>query len=60
MDFARPTVQRVSDLAIEDPPEPDLFPTAFPREGFPRYDWTRRPQALPARVWTTETTHRDG
>jgi len=45
---------------MPDPPEPELFERAFPREGFPRYDWTERPSSLPAVVWTTETTHRDG
>jgi citrate (Re)-synthase len=45
---------------LPDPPEPELFPGAFPPEGFPRYEWTARPAALPARAWTTETTHRDG
>lgn len=39
---------------------PDYCPTAFPRGGFPAYDWTERPTTLPADVWTTETTHRDG
>ncbi|MBD0330993.1 MAG: pyruvate carboxyltransferase [Thermoleophilia bacterium] len=46
--------------AIPDPPEPDLFESAFPRDGFPRFDWTSRPPELPPVVWTTETTHRDG
>jgi len=45
---------------IADPPAPELFPAAFPREGFPRYDWTARPAELPAAAWCTETTHRDG
>ncbi len=45
---------------IRDVPEPELFETAFPREGFPVYDWAERPAGLPAAVWTTETTHRDG
>jgi 2-phosphinomethylmalic acid synthase len=43
-----------------DPAEPELFPRAFPRDGFPAYDWTERPSTLPDVVWTTETTHRDG
>ena len=43
-----------------DPPAPELFEEAFPREGLPRYDWTERPPDLPAAAWTTETTHRDG
>lgn len=45
---------------ITDTPAPDLFPGAFPRDAFPRYDWTERPADLPASAWTTETTHRDG
>jgi 2-phosphinomethylmalic acid synthase len=45
---------------IADPEAPELFPAAFPREGFPRYDWTARPPDLPATAWCTETTHRDG
>ena len=45
---------------LTDPDAPELFPGAFPRDGFPRYDWTARPDALPAAAWTTETTHRDG
>jgi isopropylmalate/homocitrate/citramalate synthase len=45
---------------IPDPPAPDLFPSAFPPGGFPRYDWTERPAGLPPAAWTTETTHRDG
>src|SRR5213592_2157116 len=45
---------------MPDPSDPELFETAFPRDGFPRYDWTERPADLPATVWTTETTHRDG
>src|SRR5919198_6179914 len=42
------------------PAEPELFPRAFPGDGFPVYDWTERPRDLPPAVWTTETTHRDG
>jgi 2-phosphinomethylmalic acid synthase len=45
---------------LTDPDAPELFPAAFPRDGFPRYDWTVRPPELPATAWTTETTHRDG
>ena len=45
---------------MDDPAAPELFETAFPRDGFPRYDWTERPRDLPPVVWTTETTHRDG
>jgi 2-phosphinomethylmalic acid synthase len=39
---------------------PDYVETAFPRGEFPAYDWIDRPATLPADVWTTETTHRDG
>lgn len=46
--------------AMPDPTAPELFEHAFPRDGFPAYDWTQRPATLPAAVWTTETTHRDG
>jgi isopropylmalate/homocitrate/citramalate synthase len=45
---------------MPDPAEPELFPSAFPRDGFPAFDWTQRPADLPPVVWTTETTHRDG
>ncbi|HEX7083523.1 MAG TPA: hypothetical protein VF186_05380 [Gaiellaceae bacterium] len=45
---------------LPDPAEPELFETAFPPDRFPVYDWTERPADLPAAVWTTETTHRDG
>jgi citrate (Re)-synthase len=45
---------------ITDPQAPELFPDAFPRDGFPRVRWTERPPHLPAAAWTTETTHRDG
>ncbi|MGH2602599.1 MAG: pyruvate carboxyltransferase, partial [Dehalococcoidia bacterium] len=45
---------------ITDPTQPDYFLDSFPRDDFPRYDWTERPPGLPTRVWTTETTHRDG
>jgi isopropylmalate/homocitrate/citramalate synthase len=45
---------------MPDPDEPELFETAFPRDGFPVYDWTGQPSELPPAVWTTETTHRDG
>ena len=40
--------------------QPELFERAFPRDAFPAYDWTERPAAICRRVWTTETTHRDG
>jgi len=39
---------------------PDYFLDSFPRDDFPRYVWTERPQSLPMQAWTTETTHRDG
>ena len=45
---------------IVDPETPEYFLESFPREDFPRYVWTSRPAQLPADVWTTETTHRDG
>lgn len=45
---------------MPEPPDPELFETAYPRDGFPSYEWTERPAALPPVVWTTETTHRDG
>lgn len=45
---------------VEDAAKPDYFPESFPQGGFPRYAWTERPATLPAEVWTTETTHRDG
>ena len=39
---------------------PDYIESAFPPGDFPRYDWPERPAGLPAEVWTSETTHRDG
>jgi isopropylmalate/homocitrate/citramalate synthase len=45
---------------IQDVPEPNLFPDTFPAGAFPRFRWTTAPATLPAEVWTTETTHRDG
>lgn len=39
---------------------PEYFPKSFPPEDFPRFQWTSRPEEMPADVWTTETTHRDG
>lgn len=45
---------------VEDVPQPEYFPQAFPREGFPRFVWEERPATLPSSAWTTETTHRDG
>ena len=46
---------------VLDVPTPDLFPAAFPAGGFPQYVWEgQKPPHLPARAWTTETTHRDG
>lgn len=45
---------------VDDVATPEYFPASFPRDSFPRYDWTSRPKTLPAEVWTTETTHRDG
>ena len=46
-------------MMLNDPQAGDYFLDSFPREDFPRYLWTERPE-LPAAVWTTETTHRDG
>lgn len=40
--------------------EPNYFLDSFPQDNFPRYLWTEKPARLPAHVWTTETTHRDG
>lgn len=45
---------------IDEPERPDYFPDSFPRDAFPAYVWSERPAELPAEVWTTETTHRDG
>ena len=45
---------------IVDPGTPNYFETSFPKDNFPRYEWIQRPAHLPAEVWTTETTHRDG
>lgn len=51
----------MSDLAqMADPVDAELFEGAFPRDGFPVFEWTERPADLPAVVWATETTHRDG
>ncbi len=44
---------------IPEPAEPEYFLKAFPRDAFPAYNWTER-TPMPAAVWTTETTHRDG
>jgi 2-phosphinomethylmalic acid synthase len=46
--------------SIVDPEQPNYFLDSFPRDSFPAYAWTERPKDLPAEVWTTETTHRDG
>ena len=45
---------------IPEPTQPEYFLESFPRDAFPQYVWTERPASLPAEVWTTETTHRDG
>ncbi|HEV8192280.1 MAG TPA: hypothetical protein VGP82_12500 [Ktedonobacterales bacterium] len=45
---------------ISEPAEPEYFTDAFPRNGFPVYEWDERPATMPPDVWTTETTHRDG
>jgi isopropylmalate/homocitrate/citramalate synthase len=47
-------------LHMPDPSLPEYFLDSFPRDGFPAYVWTERPTTLPADVWMTETTHRDG
>jgi len=58
MDTPDPAADRPS---VADVSEPAYFPQAFPPAGFPRYLWSGdRPSGLPARAWTTETTHRDG
>ena len=44
---------------MPEPDAPDYFPASFPRDSFPRYEWTTPPE-LPTQAWTTETTHRDG
>jgi isopropylmalate/homocitrate/citramalate synthase len=46
--------------SVPDRDRPEYFEESFPRDGFPRYDWTTRPEGLPDEAWTTETTHRDG
>jgi isopropylmalate/homocitrate/citramalate synthase len=46
--------------AIPNPAEPEYFLDSFPPNAFPAYLWTERPATLPADVWATETTHRDG
>ena len=46
---------------VEDVDAPELFPEAFPPDGFPQVVFEgERPASLPADAWTTETTHRDG
>ncbi|HKS70080.1 MAG TPA: hypothetical protein VJQ45_06655 [Ktedonobacterales bacterium] len=46
---------------IPEPTAPEYFEQSFPRDAFPAYVWTDgRPPTLPAEVWATETTHRDG
>ncbi|HEX6800592.1 MAG TPA: hypothetical protein VF116_22965 [Ktedonobacterales bacterium] len=46
---------------IPEPTAPEYFEQSFPRDAFPAYVWADgRPPTLPAEVWTTETTHRDG
>jgi len=45
---------------IRDVSQPEYFLDSFPRESFPQYVWTHRPEHLPFSAWTTETTHRDG
>ncbi len=45
---------------IPEPQSPEYFLDSFPRDDFPQYVWTDRPNTLPTDVWMTETTHRDG
>lgn len=45
---------------MHEPAAPEYFLDSFPRDNFPHYVWTERPAHLPAQVWATETTHRDG
>jgi isopropylmalate/homocitrate/citramalate synthase len=45
---------------IPEPAEPEYFLDAYPRDGFPVYEWDERPATMPQEVWATETTHRDG
>lgn len=45
---------------VPDSASPEYFTEQFPRDAFPQYAWTARPDGLPAEAWTTETTHRDG
>jgi isopropylmalate/homocitrate/citramalate synthase len=48
------------EAMFPEPTAPEYFLDQYPRDDFPRYAWTSRPPVLPAQVWTTETTHRDG
>jgi isopropylmalate/homocitrate/citramalate synthase len=45
---------------ISEPQNPEYFLDSFPRDHFPRYQWTAQASLLPRAAWTTETTHRDG
>jgi isopropylmalate/homocitrate/citramalate synthase len=45
---------------IAEPQNPEYFLDSFPRDTFPRYQWTAQAPHLPRTAWTTETTHRDG
>jgi 2-phosphinomethylmalic acid synthase len=46
---------------VHDVDAPELFPAAFPPDGFPQVVFEgQRPSTHPADAWTTETTHRDG
>lgn len=41
--------------------EPEYFLDTFPHDRFPQFRWDGAPPAtLPAEVWLSETTHRDG
>src|SRR2546430_17342986 len=45
---------------ISEPQNPEYFLDSFPRDNFPRYQWTAQAPHLPRTAGTTETTHRDG
>jgi isopropylmalate/homocitrate/citramalate synthase len=39
---------------------PEYFLESLPEDAFPTWQWTDPPPHLPADVWMSETTHRDG
>lgn len=49
-----------ADAPVPDVSQPELFTDSFPPHALPQVMWADRPDTLPARAWTTETTHRDG